>query len=123
MLVLKKTHNAVVYERIVGIEKSHPHHSTTHFDAACACASLLTVPVCVLVFPYLCSEKQAYFCSFKYLTSARITPLLKSLLLPPCAAFALVSYSALLACMFSLSIWIYCIYMEFWLLKIVINLS
>lgn len=68
-----------MYERILGrIEKSHPHHSTTHSDAPCACkASLLTVLMCTC-FSYLYSEIQSYFCSFKYLTSAWMTPLLKS---------------------------------------------
>lgn len=51
---------------------------------------------CVLAcFSFLYSEIQSYFCAFKYLTSAWITLLLKSLFFPLCADIALVSYSAL----------------------------
>lgn len=70
---------------------------------------------CVLAcFSFLYSEIQSYFCAFKYLTSAWITLLLKSLFFPLCADIALVSYSALqvlhtcLVCLFGMIAYILC---------------
>lgn len=69
---------------------------------------------CVLAcFSFLYSEIQSYFCAFKYLTSAWITLLLKSLFFPLCADIALVSYSALqvlhtcLVCLFGMIAYIF----------------